>query len=402
MPMPRIRWAWGVSAASAVSVVSAVAAGLVAFCLPSIRTGVADTPAAPKDDDAKWLFAEPTLPVTGTPYIVKVPLGLDKLPVPPYNLMTVEKVELGKQLYFDKRLSADNTIACATCHDPSQGWSFNDTFSPGIRGQKTGRVAPTVINSAYHKSQFWDGRAETLEDQALGPIQAPGEMGNTLPAVARKLDAIPGYKEQFRKVFGTEHVTADGIAKAIAAFERTVLSGNSAFDQWMKDPEENATAISESAKRGWTLFRGKARCINCHVGSNFSDSLFHNIGVGFAGWNEADAAAKRSIVERHGGRYAVQRVGLKNPADIGAYKTPGLRDIAKTAPYMHDGSEPTLEAVVDYYDRGGNRNPWISAQLLEKGKDKLGLTPEEKKDLVEFLKTLTGEPVKIEMPKLPE
>jgi cytochrome c peroxidase len=377
-------------------------AAVAAYGLLPATPGVADPAKPAADDDARWLVAQPTLPVTGTPLDLKAPMGLTRVPVPAYNELTVEKVELGKQLYFDKRLSADNTVACATCHDPAQGWSYNDTFSPGIRGQKTGRVAPTVINSAYNKLQFWDGRADSLEDQALGPIQAPGEMGNTLVAVAKKLDAIKGYKEQFRKVFGTEHVTADGIAKAIAAFERTILSGNSPFDKWLSDPEENAGAISESAKRGWALFRGKARCSNCHSGANFTDDAFHNIGVGFADWEKATSERRAAILAGHGGRWAVTKVGHKNPADIGAYKTPTLRNVAETAPYMHDGSEATLEAVIEYYERGGNRNPWSDKQLLETGKTALGLTAQDKKDLVEFLKALTGEVTKVELPKLPD
>lgn len=378
----------------------AVAAAAVFVALPG-RQGQADPPKPGAEPDSYWLYSEPVDVPVGTPYVLKVPAGITKPVIPAYNPLTVEKVELGKQLYFDPRLSADDTVACATCHDPAKGWGDGLAFSKGIRGQLTGRSAPTVINTALGGLQFWDGRAESLEEQALGPIAAPGEMGNTLVGVARKLNAIEGYRTQFRKVFGTDHVTADGIAKAIAAFERTILSGGSPFDKWLADPEENAAAISESAKRGWALFRGKARCSNCHAGANFTDNIFHNIGVGFADWDKADAARRAKILADHGGRHAVTKVGFKNVADTGAYKTPTLRNIADTAPYMHDGSEATLEAVIDYYERGGNRNPWSDPQLLETGKTALGLTPQEKKDLVELLKAFSGEVTKVEKPKLP-
>jgi len=388
------------SSASRVLVWSAAAAAAVVVGLSTLPQPRAAEPA--KGDDSKWLYAEPTKPVKATPYVLKVPAGIDAPPIPLYNPLTVEKVELGKQLYFDKRLSVDNTVACATCHAPELGWTDGKAFSDGVKGGKTGRSAPTVINSAYYKLQFWDGRAETLEDQALGPIQSPVEMGENLVNLAQKLNKIAGYRKQFETVFGTEHVTADGIAKAIAAFERTVISADSAFDKWLADPEGNAGAISESAKRGFQLFRGKARCSNCHAGSNFSDNLFHNIGVGFANWDKLTADQRAKVLQNHGGRHQVTPVGRKTVAEIGAYKTPGLRDVSKTAPYMHDGSEKTLEDVITYYDNGGLRNPWSDPQLLEPGKTKLGLTDQEKKDLVEFLKALDGAPIKVEAPKLPE
>lgn len=292
---------------------------------------------------------------------VEPPLGLRPLKVPADNPMTEAKIELGKQLYFDKRLSKDNTISCASCHDPKKGWSNDEAVATGINGQKGGRSSPTIINAAYHRFQFWDGRSPSLEDQALGPIQNPIEMGETLKNVEKKLNAIPGYKEQFQKVFGTG-VTSENIAKAIATFERTVLSGNAPYDKYKAGEKE---ALSESAERGMKLFFGKANCSACHAGSNFTDNAFHNIGVGME-------AEKPDV-----GRVAISKLG----GDTGSFKTPGLRDIAKSAPYMHDGSLKTLEAVVEHYDKGGIANEYLDEELFP-----LKLSDEEKQDLVTFLK----------------
>jgi cytochrome c peroxidase len=312
----------------------------------------------------------------GTPYRFQVPIGLEEPPVPDDNPMTVEKVELGRQIYFDKRLSADGKIACATCHDPAKGWAESAPVSTGIRGQKGARNAPTILNSAYGYFQFWDGRAKTLEEQALGPIQNPIEMGETLDGVVKRLNAVPGYRAQFQKVFGTD-VTAEGIAKAVAAFERTVLTGDSPFDRYEKGDK---AALSPAAARGYELFRGKANCTSCHVGFNLSDSLFHNLGVGMDK-KEPDL-----------GRYAV----TKDDKDRGAFKTPILRDLTRTAPYMHDGSEPTLESVIELYVRGGNKSPWLDPKMTP-----LTLTAGEKADLVAFLKALDGRPVEVTPPELP-
>lgn len=309
----------------------------------------------------------------------EVPLGLDPLPIPADNPLTPAKVELGKQLYFDPRLSYDGTISCATCHDPAKGWSNGEPFGVGIKGQKGGRNAPTVLNAAYFPLQFWDGRAEQLEGQALGPIQNPIEMGHTLEACVECVNAIPGYKKQFQEVFGTE-VTSDGIAKAIAAFERTVLSGDAPYDRYKAGDEK---ALSESAKRGMELFFNKAHCSACHAGANFSDSAFHNVGVGMD--KEKPDEGRQSISKMLG--------------DRGAFKTPGLRDIDKSAPYMHDGSLKTLEDVVEHYNKGGVANPQLDEEIFP-----LNLTAQEKADLITFLKeglASSNYPL-VAPPKLPE
>lgn len=285
------------------------------------------------------------------------PAGLPPLSYPKDNPPSDEKIALGKQLYFDGRLSADGKVSCASCHDPAKGFSNADQFATGVEGKKGGRNSPTVINAAYQKFQFWDGRAKSLEDQALGPIQNPIEMNMTLEAVVTKLNGIEGYKSQFQKVFGSD-VTSDGIAKAIAAYERTVLSGDAPYDKFKAG---DASALSEAAQRGMKLFFGKANCVACHSGPNFTDNGFHNIGVG-----SSDE-----------GRFAIS----KSAGDKGAFKTPTIREIAKTGPYMHDGSLKTLEEVVAHYVKGGNPNPQLDEEIFP-----LKLTPEESADLVTFMK----------------
>ena len=234
-----------------------------------------------------------------------------------------------------------------------------------------GRQAPPVINAAFSESQFWDGRSPSQEDQALGPIQNPIEMAFTLEGVEEKLNEIPGYRQQFLQVFGAERISADLVGKSIATFERVVLAGNSPWDRW-EDARDTA-AVSDAARRGWELARDKARCTACHVGRSFTDApfdLYHNIGVGM------------SNPEPDLGRYVV----TEQEGDQGAFKTPTLRNVAETAPYMHDGSMATLEEVIDFYDRGGQPNPWLDEKMRP-----LGLTDQEREDLLAFLESLTGE-----------
>lgn len=285
------------------------------------------------------------------------PAGLPPVAHPADNAPTPEKIALGKQLYFDPRLSVDDTISCASCHNPEKGWSNGEQFATGVGGKKGGRNSPTVINAAYYKLQFWDGRAKTLEDQALGPIQNPIEMNMTLDAVVKKLNGIQGYKDQFQKVFGTD-VTPEGIAKSIAAFERTVLSGDAPYDKFKAGDK---AALSESAQRGLKLFFGRANCSACHSGASFTDSAFHNIGL-----DSPDV-----------GRMEVSKL----PGDKGAMKTPTLREIARSAPYMHNGSLKTLEEVVAHYNKGGNDNPQQDEEIFP-----LRLSDQDQADLVTFLK----------------
>lgn len=322
----------------------------------------------------------------GQEFEFSVPRGLGRLVIPEDNAVTRAKVELGKQLYFDPRLSRDNTVSCATCHDPKNGWSNGERFATGVRGQVGGRNAPTIINAAFQRFQFWDGRADYLEGQALGPIQNPIEMDLTLPELVEKLNKIEGYRRQFKEVFGQE-VTAEGVAKAIAAFERTVLSGNAPYDRYLAGDE---SALSPAAKRGMEIFfnrdpQNKAHCASCHHGpsNNFTDGAFHNIGIGM------------ELDEPDIGRMAISKL----EGDRGSFKTPTLREIAHTAPYMHDGRFQTLEEVVEYYDKGGFPNPQLDEEIFP-----LKLSAQAKRDLIAFLKEGLSSPdyPLVEPPQLPE
>ena len=353
------------------------------------------------ETDHLWQVPNPAL-IKDEPYVPVVPAGLPAITgyIPAANPLTKGKVELGKQLYFDARISLDGTVSCATCHNPARGWTDGLKTSTGIDGQVGGRNAPTVLNTVYGRTMFWDGRAATLEAQSQGPPQNPIEMGKqTYKQIVDRLRAIPGYKDQFAKVFGTD-VTLDGIAKAIASFERVAaLTGNSPYDKYSAG---ELTALNEAEKRGMVLFGlkphiddesdikatlKKADCTTCHNGSNFTDENFHNLGIG---WD----ASKNKFADN--GRIEIDAIGAKNVADLGAFKTPTVRDIARTAPYMHDGSLKTLEEVVDHYDKGGTPNG-----ALDKDMKKLNLTATEKADLVAFMKALTGESTKVKLPTLP-
>ena len=308
--------------------------------------------------------------VTSGGYTLELPLGLQASAayLPDGNPITQAKVELGRMLYFDKRLSMDDTVSCATCHDPSHGWAEPRKTSTGVGGKVGGRNAPTVLNRLFSKEQFWDGRGADLEDQAKGPMTNPVEMAMAShDVVVQKIRAVPGYGPLFAKAFGTPDVTIDRVAQAIASFERTVLAGNSPFDRYQAGDK---AAMSEAAVRGMALFNGKANCVTCHAGFNFTDESYHNLGVGMLA-KEPDA-----------GRVKIS----KAESETGAFKTPTLRNVAQTGPYMHDGSEATLVDVVAYYDRGGNPNPHLSKEVRP-----LKLTPAERADLVAFLEALTGE-----------
>lgn len=310
---------------------------------------------------------------------LEVPNGLARMRIPSDNPLTGPKIELGKQLFFDARLSKDNTISCATCHDPEKGWSNGEQFATGIDGQMGDRNSPTVINAGFQYFQFWDGRAAHVEGQALGPIQNPIEMNMTLDELEKKLNAIEGYRTQFQNIFGTD-VTRDGVAKAIGAFERTILSGDAPYDRF-KAGDENA--LSEQAERGRHIFFNKAQCSACHSGRNFTDGGFHNIGIGME---------KEDI---HLGRFKETDI----EGDRGSFKTPTLREIARTGPYMHDGRFKTLEEVVKYYNDGGFDNQYLDEEIFP-----LDLTDEQMADLVKFLEEGLSSPnyPLVKPPKLPD
>lgn len=316
----------------------------------------------------------PVWPI-GTPQTIATPLGLPPVPIPADNPVTVEKVALGRRLFFDMSLSIDKSVSCAMCHDPEHGFAFAGNVSTGVGGKKGTRNSPTIINAAYNTTQFWDGRENTLEKQAEGPVQNPVEMAHSLAGVVALLTNDPTYVTAFERAYGAGPVTFDEVEKSIAAYERTIVGGDSPFDRWHFGGDQHA--VNQSVKRGYEIFRrvDKGNCASCHTIAEhfalFTDNEFHNIGVGV-----------RNGVPTDLGRYEVTH----DERDRGAFKTPSLRNIAETAPYMHDGSLDTLEEVIDFHAAGGNANPWLDSKIR-----KLHLTTREKADLVAFLKSLSGE-----------
>lgn len=294
------------------------------------------------------------------------PMGIDPIPLQWGKVGVAEKVELGRNLFFDPRLSADGTVSCATCHDPLSAFSLSGRFATGVRGQVGHRKPPTIINAAYNRAQFWDARAATLEEQAAVPLMNPAEMGMSPASVVSALTAIPGYAALFQKAFGDSAVSVARVTEAIATFERTVVSGNSAYDRFVAGERG---ALSPEQSRGIGVFR-EARCNACHEGKAFSNGALANLGVG-TDKPEADP-----------GRFAITH----EEQDRGRFKTPGLRDVSLRAPYMHDGSLNTLEEVVEFYDKGGIPNRNLDNRIRP-----LHLTAVNKADLVAFLRALNGE-----------
>ena len=307
---------------------------------------------------------------------IAAPLGLPAVPIPADNPPTVATIALGRRLYYDPVLSVDKSVSCATCHHPDLGFSDGKQFSNGVQNKTGTRNSPTVFNAAYYETQFWDGRSPSLEKQAEGPVQNPVEMAHTLKGVEERLNADPSYRAQFEKAFGRGPITYEMVEKAIASFERTVVSGNSPFDRYYFGGDKKA--LSAAARRGFEVFRDpkKGNCAVCHtVGEKdalFTDNRFHNIGVGVKDGMPTDR-----------GRYEVS----KNQADTGAFKTPSLRNVTLTGPYFHDGSRKTLKEVIDYYIGGANSNPYLDKQIHVLD----FLTGQERADLLAFLESLTGE-----------
>jgi cytochrome c peroxidase len=296
-------------------------------------------------------------------------------PVPQANPLTPARVELGKTLFFDPRLSAAGVTSCATCHNPGFAWGDGMPRAVGHGMQTLARRTPTLLNVAWAELLFWDGRAASLEEQALGPISAPGEMNLSLEELTARVRGIAEYAPLFRAAYPGEPIGPDTIAKAIASFERTIVSEWSPFDRWIEGDE---SAISESARRGFELFRGRAQCSSCHAGWRFTDDAFHDIGVPGGDRGRGEHLPQIGIVQF-------------------AFKTPTLRNVDRRAPYMHDGSEPTLESVIELYDLGGReRRASLSHEIRP-----LGLTPADKADLVAFLRTLTSVDARVEVPSLP-
>jgi cytochrome c peroxidase len=333
-----------------------------------------------------------------------IPLGLPAdtwdYYVPRKNPMTPEKIELGRKLFFDSRLSADGRVSCASCHDPKLAFTDGRTVAEGIAGRRGARNSPTLLNAIFNTGQFWDGRADTLEDQAVQPLVNPLEMGNiSYDEVVSRLRAIPEYRAEFQSVFGSE-ARIGFVGLAVAAYERTLLSGDAAFDRFAAGDQN---AISEAAKRGFALFRGRARCSRCHTFSDalpfFTDFNYHNTGVAMNHSNfdklsrqayaatETDKAREviNELAKQEGGQELGRVLVTYQVFDIGSYRTPSLRNVALTAPYFHNGSAKTLADAVKFYNEGGRQNINREWDL-----DPLALAEDEQRDLVAFLESLTG------------
>jgi len=337
-------------------------------CRASVRPAPQHGPQQP-DREPPWELDNPVRPLPAPPPGLEVDLSQAKVEVTP------EKVRLGRWLFFDGRLSRDGTVSCSTCHRPEHAFSEPTAHSTGIGGREGTRKAPPILNAAFplFDAYFWDGRARSLVEQAKGPIVNPVEMGNTPEGVERTISAIPGYRRAFRQAFGDDRIDIDRVAEAIAAYEATRLSGGSAYDRFAAGDEN---AVAPLAREGFELFFGRARCSACHLGPSLTDSQFHNVGIGYD--------PERPTLVEHGfpdpGRFAVTGA----PADVGAFKTPTLRDVSRHAPYMHDGSSPTLEDAVMRYVNVGS-NPWLDPAMRE-----VQVTPADVPALVAFLRALDG------------
>jgi cytochrome c peroxidase len=303
-----------------------------------------------------------------------VPRGLDLLmPSPANNPLRPHTVALGRRLFFDRMLSSDGSVACASCHDPARAFAGGRTIAVGADGRSGRRNVPALVNRGYGRAFFWDGRAATLEAQVLQPIVNPLELGAALPTVVSRLANDATYAAAFQVAFGRAP-NADDLARALASYVRTIVSGDSPFDRTLAGP---GRAMSPDARRGMSLFFGRAECWLCHAGPTLTDEQFHNTGIA---WQPAAHAASAGRFTDDG-RFAVTR----RAEDRGAFKTPGLREVARTAPYMHDGSVATLEEVVAHYNRGGRPNPHLDRRLRP-----LGLGAGDLRDLVAFLRALSG------------
>jgi cytochrome c peroxidase len=334
---------------------------------------------------------------------VGVPVEMTRAAIPPDNLQTAEKISLGQRLFFDRRLSVDGTVSCSTCHDPKFAFTDRKPTSVGIQGRVGQRNAPTILNALYNKTQFWDGRVNTLEEQAALPIVNRVEMGHpNLDAAVAQIATVEGYQQAFQRVFGHPPNGPD-LLRAIASYERTQLSFDSPFDHFVAGDKN---AIDDSAKRGWELFNTQARCNKCHALMDtqrdvtfFTDNDFHNIGIGIIRHNVVALARQAEQLINSGDTSAIDRAAIqtdmsalgrflitKKEKDIASFKTPDIRNVLVTGPYFHDGSQETLWDVIDHYNKGdGLQNPYLDEDIQP-----LALTESDIDDLVAFMASLTS------------
>jgi len=359
------------------------------------------------------MLKPPAVPQAGplgqakSPKQIGAPADATRAAIPLDNPQTPEKIALGQKLFFDGRLSADGTVACSTCHDPARAFTDGRPTSVGINGRIGQRNAPTILNALYNKTQFWDGRVKTLEEQAALPIVNPVEMGQpSLDAAVARIAAIPEYQDAFRKVFGGPPNARD-LLRAIASYERTQLSFDSPFDRFIAG---DSTAIDDAAKRGWELFNTRARCNKCHAlseqkrdATSFTDNDFHNIGIGIIRHNVVALARQAEQAIKSGDTSQIDRAAIqtdmsalgrflitRSARDIAAFKTPSLRNVLVTGPYFHDGSQETLWDVMDHYNKGdGLQDPYLDEDIQP-----LALTEDDIDDVVAFLASLTSAPYK--------
>jgi cytochrome c peroxidase len=380
-----------------VSIVGVIVAGIATLIFGCERSAKTVSPKGPQNPEADPLAQPKSLQQVGAP------AELTREAIPPDNPQSSEKISLGQKLFFERRLSVDGTVSCSTCHDPQLAFTDRKPLSVGIKGRLGQRNAPTILNALYNKTQFWDGRVNTLEEQAANPIVNAFEMGHpTLDTAVAQIASVEEYQQAFQRVFGRPPNGPD-LLRAIASYERTQLSFDSPFDRFIAGDNN---AIDASAKRGWELFNTQARCNKCHALTDtqrdvtvFTDNDFHNIGIGIIRHNVVALARQAEQLIKSGDTAAIDRAAIqtdmsalgrflitKKDKDIASFKTPDIRNVLVTGPYFHDGSQETLWDVIDHYNKGdGLQNPYLDEDIQP-----LALTETDIDDLVAFMASLTS------------
>jgi cytochrome c peroxidase len=380
-----------------VSILGVIVAGIATLIFGCERSAKTVSPKGPPNPEADPLAQPKSLQQVGAP------AELTREAIPPDNPQTSEKISLGQKLFFERRLSVDGTVSCSTCHDPQLAFTDRKPLSVGIKGRVGQRNAPTILNALYNKTQFWDGRVNTLEEQAANPIVNAFEMGHpNLDTAVAQIASVEEYQQAFQRVFSRPPNGPD-LLRAIASYERTQLSFDSPFDHFIAGDNN---AIDASAKRGWELFNTQARCNKCHALTDtqrdvtvFTDNDFHNIGIGIIRHNVVALARQAEQLIKSGDTAAIDRAAIQNDMsvlgrflitkqekDTASFKTPDIRNVLVTGPYFHDGSQGTLWDVIDHYNKGdGLRNPWLDEDMQP-----LALTETDIDDLVAFLASLTS------------